>query len=72
MIHRREDLDRKLKQQTPFLKGVWILICLCGRFLWSLGPHNWSMAKIANAGKEDPMTHSYRAKPTTSEANTLK
>jgi len=72
MIHRKDELDKRLQAKTPFWKGMWLIVCLVGRFIWSLGPQNWSIQKLATAGKEDPLDSGPAKQTSTSTMNTLK
>ncbi|AXH59471.1 hypothetical protein [Pseudomonas amygdali] len=72
MIHRKSEIDKRLQAKTPFWKGLWLMARLAGRFIWSLGPHNWSIQKLATAGKEDPLSNDLAKETSTSTMNTLK
>lgn len=54
-VIQREEIDKKLRKETGFFKGLWLLVLLSGRFLVSLGPHNWNITKITNSGRIDPL-----------------
>lgn len=51
-----QELEEKLRQRNGFFKGLWLMLRLAGRFIWSLGPQNWDLLKITNAGRVDPTT----------------
>lgn len=72
MIHRKEAIDLRLKARTPFFRGLWICIRLATKFIWSLGPQNWSIQKLATAGKEDPLDQGAAQKTSVSTMNELK
>jgi hypothetical protein len=60
-IYNPKELEDKLRQRTGFFKGLWLLLCLVWRFLWSLGPKNWNLQKITNAGRVDPSTLQHKS-----------
>ncbi len=72
MIHRKDDIDRRLQAKTPFWRGLWLVVCVTGRFVWSLGPQNWSIQKLATAGKEDPLENGQGKTQSTSTMNNIK
>lgn len=72
MIHRKDEIDKRLQAKTPFWKGLWLISRLAGRFIWSLGPQNWSIQKLATAGKEDPLSNDLAKDTPTSTMNNLK
>lgn len=50
-----EEIEAKLRQRTGFFRGLWLCLVLAVRFLISLGPQNWNIVKITNAGRVDPL-----------------
>lgn len=54
-IYTARELDEKLRQRNGFFRGLWLMLCIAGRFFCSLGPKHWSLTKITNAGRVDPL-----------------
>lgn len=47
-IHSREILDKHLTDVRPgFWGGLWLVLKMVFRFIGSLGPRNWSLARLA-------------------------
>lgn len=50
-----DEIEARLRQRTGFFKGVWLSLVVPSRFLISLGPQNWNIVKLTNAGRIDPL-----------------
>lgn len=53
-----EEIEAKLRKHTGFFRGIKLSLLLAWRFLVSLGPQNWDIVKISNAGRIDPLESS--------------
>lgn len=54
------EIEEKLRRRMGFFRGLWLCLVLAGKFLVSLGPQNWNIVKITNAGRIDPLEASTR------------
>lgn len=50
-----EEIEAKLRKKTGFFRGICLSLGLAGRFILSLGPQNWNIVKLTNAGRIDPL-----------------
>lgn len=56
-----DEIDQKLKARLGFFKGLWLSLVIAWRFLVSLGPQNWDIIKLTNAGRVDPLEGGQRS-----------
>lgn len=49
------EIEAKLRKKTGFFRGIGLSLSLAGRFILSLGPQNWNIVKLTNAGRIDPL-----------------
>lgn len=50
-----EEINARLRNKTGFFRGILLSLKLGGKFLLSLGPQNWNIVKLTNAGRIDPL-----------------
>lgn len=61
-IYSSGEIEARLRKRMGFFRGIGLMLLIAWRFLKSLGPQNWDIGKLTNAGRVDPLeSHANRS-----------